>query len=349
MGASWGTTNQCTPTTHQRGVDPPFQDERRPPDPVRGKASQKLSCLAGEPAVDFSCQDDQVMPEFGETAFGQNFCSLCFAQLCVCGVCCVGCLNCVCCVCVLCVQDFWWVSSRFLVDVFKIFPSPDRLPPDRPSAGPPLRWTAPPPDRPKSRSFFSSLPPEISFFLLSLRGLLVEFWWCFRRPGRSYVHVWALWLLCETPAGSGPSGLHTTTRDLQTWTFQGPGASNTTKITREDPPEREEKNEFCCRRETKKREILGLPSQTPSGPNPFRPTFQGPTMPTARPAHHQTRPPPQQHPHSTPATNTPPANQKKNWPNAVWPNSVKQSWPNSAKQGWPNGKDRLWPIPFWPS
>ena len=43
VGASCGTTKHCTPTTHQRGVDPPFQDGRAP-DLVIGK-SQKLSCL----------------------------------------------------------------------------------------------------------------------------------------------------------------------------------------------------------------------------------------------------------------------------------------------------------------
>ena len=40
-----------------------------------------------------------------------------------------------------------------------------------------LRRTALPWDRPKFRSFFFPLPPEISFFLLS-GGLLVEFRWC---------------------------------------------------------------------------------------------------------------------------------------------------------------------------
>ena len=34
---------------------------------------------------------------------------------------------------------------------------------------------------PKISRFFCSLPPEISFFLLSLGGLLVEFWWCLKR------------------------------------------------------------------------------------------------------------------------------------------------------------------------
>ena len=31
-----------------------------------------------------------------------------------------------------------------------------------------------------------------------------------------------------------------------------------------------------------------------------------------------------------------PTPQKKNWPNAVWPNSVNKNWPNSGKKGWPN-------------
>ena len=42
-------TKLTTTHSHQQLSAPPFQDERRVPDPVRGKASQKLSCLAGEP------------------------------------------------------------------------------------------------------------------------------------------------------------------------------------------------------------------------------------------------------------------------------------------------------------
>ena len=41
--------------------------------------------------------------------------------------------------------------------------------------------------------------------------------------------------------GPKPQGLHTTVRELQMCTFQGPGASNTTKIPRKDPQERENK------------------------------------------------------------------------------------------------------------
>ena len=46
---------------------------------------------------------------------------------------------------------------------------------------------------PKFRAFFS-LPPEISFFLLSLGVFSLNFGG--GRPGRSNVHVWALWLSC---------------------------------------------------------------------------------------------------------------------------------------------------------
>ena len=58
------------------------------------------------------------------------------------------------------------VVSVCVVGVFKIFgPLPQT----------PLRRTGPP----KISLFFFSLPPENSFFLLSLGGLLDEFWWCF--------------------------------------------------------------------------------------------------------------------------------------------------------------------------
>ena len=74
----------------------------------------------------------------------------CCSLLVLVGACC--CLVLVVCVCMVGVQDFW---------------------------ASPLRRTALPLDRPKFRSFFS-LPPEISFFLLSLGGLLVECGRCSR-------------------------------------------------------------------------------------------------------------------------------------------------------------------------
>ena len=90
------------------------------------------------------------------------------------------------------------------------------------------------------------------------------------------MHVWALGLSCETRAASGPPGLHTTTRELRTCTFDGPALPNTTKKPREPPPERETKRANMEReREKKKRNFLGPPTlhfstfgPHPSGPHP---------------------------------------------------------------------------------
>ena len=172
--------------------------------------------------------------DFGQTDFGQIEFNLLFVVCGVCVVCCVLCvvLRCcvgvVCCVvvvllccfvvllcccvvvlllllcvvcCVFCVVWRGFVFHGFMKWGFMCgcwFQG--------------LVWTAL--DRPKFRSLFPS--PGC---------LLVEFRWCFGRPGRSNVHVWALWLSCETRA-------HTTTRELQTCTFERSGASNTTKIPR---------------------------------------------------------------------------------------------------------------------
>ena len=102
---------------------------------------------------------------FGQTACGQFQCFSVLAEFSVVvvvvpgwcllflvGACWCLLVVCVCVVCVVCggcVQDF------------------GASPPDPPSTGPP-----------KSSLFFFSLPPKISFFLLSLGGVLVEFWWC---------------------------------------------------------------------------------------------------------------------------------------------------------------------------
>ena len=92
------------------------------------------------------------------------------------------------------------------------------------------------------------------------------------------MHVWALWLSCKTPPASGPPGLHTTARELQTRTFERPGASNTTKIPREDP-QRESKINFRRDREKKARNF-GPPTLRP-------PTFRAPTPTTNTPPPHQ--------------------------------------------------------------
>ena len=77
-------------------------------------------------------------------------------------------------------------------------------------------------------------------FCGSFRGILVVF------LKASNVHVWA----------------------LQTCTFEGSSASNTTKIPREDPQEEGRKNENCGGRGKQKREILVHP---PFGPHPTGP------------------------------------------------------------------------------
>ena len=80
--------------------------------------------------------------------------------------------------------------------------------------------------------------------------------------------VWALGLSCETPAASGPPGLHMTTRELQTCTFERPGASNTTKNSTKGPTRDGEKNENCGGRGKKKARNFG---PHPSGPHPSGP------------------------------------------------------------------------------
>ena len=60
-------------------------------------------------------------------------------------------------------------------------------------------------------TLFCPLQPQFSFFLPSLGGLLVEFWWCFfGRPGPQMCTFGILGLSCEAPAAPKPPGLHTT-------------------------------------------------------------------------------------------------------------------------------------------
>ena len=76
---------------------------------------------------------------------------------------------------------------------------------------------------------------------------------------------------CETPAASGPPRLHTTTRELQTFTFESPGASNTTKIPREDSQRETKKNENEAGRGKKKE--LNFRFSHPSGPHLLGPSL----------------------------------------------------------------------------
>ena len=120
--------------------------------------------------------------------------------------------------------------------------------------------------------------------------------------------------LCGSAHGSshrvGPDsrrGSHKMT-PTETRILGGPWPCNSTRR----PPQKRRKNETSGRREKKKREIMGPPpfKPPPFGPTPlWAPTFSGFGPPPLRP----------------------PPLRAKNWPNAVWPNSVNKNWPNSAK------------------
>ena len=93
-------------------------------------------------------------------------------------------------------------------------------------------------------------------------------------------HVWALGLSCETPAPSGPPGLHTTTRELQMCICDSPGASNTTNISREDPQRETKKAKMGPLGRGKKSAKFWAPHPSgphPSGAPPFRPHLSGPS------------------------------------------------------------------------
>ena len=92
------------------------------------------------------------------------------------------------------------------------------------------------------------------------------------------MHVWALWLSCETPAAppDGPQGLAHDNQRTPNVHIERPSPSNTTKIPREDP-EREERMKFLVGESIKARNFGPPPfGPPPSWPHPFGPPF-GPT------------------------------------------------------------------------
>ena len=201
----------------------------------------------------------------------------------------------------------WWLLSVCVVDVFKIFgPLPQT----------PLRWTALPLDRPKFRSLFSlSRRKFLSFFsrwvVFSLNsGGVFEG----RNPKMCTFGLSGCRVKPRRPHQTGPPGLHTTTRELQTCTFERTGASNTTKIPRKRPKEREKRIKNCGGRE-KKREILGPPpfGASPFGPPPFGPPPFG--APSLRGPHPTLRGPHPLGPHH----DTKNIGQKLDWPKLDWP------------------------------
>ena len=69
------------------------------------------------------------------------------------------------------------------------------------------------PQRVGSPKFHAFL--QCSFFLLSLGGPFVEFWWCFLKAGTMKCARLGSRAV-ETPAAFGPPAIHTTARELQT-------------------------------------------------------------------------------------------------------------------------------------
>ena len=114
---------------------------------------------------------------------------------------------------------------------------PNRSGGGAPKGGAP-KGGAPKDGEPKISRFFTM------FFLSSLS------WGSFR--GILVVFLKAGTMKCAR-LGSGPPGFHTTARELQTCTFEGPGASNTTKIPREDPQRKREERKKLVAGEGKKR------------------------------------------------------------------------------------------------
>ena len=107
--------------------------------------------------------------------------------------CCWNCYVLLCVVVCCCVLLVWTLLTQRRTSL----PSPSQVPPATPEP--------PAPDRPKFRAFFLPFSRSHfrSFFSLSLGVFSLNFWWCFRRPGPSSVHVWALRLSCEFPARLG--------------------------------------------------------------------------------------------------------------------------------------------------
>ena len=159
---------------------------------------------------------------------------------------------------------------------------------------------------------------------------------------------------------TGPPGLHTTTRELQTRTFERPGASNTTKIPRENPQRERRRNEISGGREQKKSAKFWAPH--PSGPtlrapNPSGPTFSGFGPPPLRGPHLSGSPPlrvptpPGPHPSGSPPLRVPTNTIGQMRSGQIWSNKIGQIRPNQVGQMRPInfGQMWYWPNSVWPN
>ena len=164
----------------------------------------------------------------------------------------------------------------------------DNLPPDYPPPdNPPRTTTGPPsagqpsagqpsagqpsagqPSAPKISILFSPHPATI-FILISLSwGLFVEFWWCLKAGTLKCARL--EFSGCRVkPWGPRPGrrGSHTTARELQTCTFQGPGAlKHHQNSTRRRPRERSAVSSISKSRSRTNTFVVTLPPASPADP-----------------------------------------------------------------------------------
>ena len=124
------------------------------------------------------------------------------------------------------------------------------------------------------------------------------------------------------PTRPGRRGSHTTARELQTCTFHGPGASNTTKIPRKDKKERERRKKIVAGKGKKKREILGPPPH-PSGLHPSGLHLLGAPLFLGLGLH------PRGLPFCGPKIQHPKIGRSRNWPNSKKKAGRSRNWPKS--------------------
>ena len=98
--------------------------------------------------------------------------------------------------------------------------------------------------------------------------------WCGGVVGVVWVCVFKIFVGAP-PDPSGRQGFTRQPGELQTCTFQGPGASHTTKIPRKDPQERKKERKMWRERE-KSWKFWAPPPPTLRGPTLRGPTIRGP-------------------------------------------------------------------------
>ena len=135
-----------------------------------------------------------------------------------------------------------------------------------------------------------------------------------------------------SPTRPGRRGSHTTARELQTCTFVRPGASNTTKIPRKRPKEREKRMKNCGGRGKKSAKFWAPTVRAPTlrgrGPTLRALTFSGFGPHLSGPHFFWVWPPTLWGPTMTPKMLA----KKMDWPKLDWPKLVKSGWP---KRDWP--------------